>query len=71
MRHVMVPEVGQLEAKLKELQAGCRDGGLPTAQTPARLNAQRHFRGWNPRRLALRETVHRSCMAARGSVPLL
>lgn len=44
----MVPEVGQAEAKLSELQAGCRDGGLPTTQTPARLNAQKAFPGLEP-----------------------
>lgn len=67
----MVPEVGQAEAKLNELQAGCRDGGLPTTQTPARLNAQKAFPGLEPEEAGSKGNVHRSCMAARGSVPLL
>lgn len=48
MRHVMVPEVGVGRGQTR-VAGGVQRWGLPTAQTPGRLNAPKAFPGLEPK----------------------
>lgn len=56
---------GQAEAKLSESEGACRDGGLPSAQIPGRLNAQKAFPGLEPKEAGSEgNRVYSRCIAA-------
>lgn len=48
MRHVMVPEVGVGRGQTR-VAGGVQRWGLPTTQTPGRLNAPKAFPGLEPK----------------------
>lgn len=69
----MVPEMGAGRGQAWRVRGGVQRWGLPTAQTPGRLNGQKAFPGLEPEETGSEGSrVHCSCMAAEGlPVPLL